>query len=773
MKIRNRFIITLAVFGVAFVIMAVSIIETNQEAGRFKQQEEIARSIERAARELSYLSNDYLLHGETQLRSRWESTFSSLSAELSNLQPDSPEQAALVNNIRTNRQRLKEIFTDVASLRESGSPFPTAAVGLEFLQVSWSRMEVQNQGIIFDALRLSQMLDDQVEGSQRRDITLVSILLGIVGAYLAANYLLIYRRILRSLSALHAGTRVVGSGNLDFTIAEQQKDEIGDLSRAFNRMTANLKSVTASKADLEDEIARRRQAETQTERRKSVQDGINRILQAYLTCATREELGLLCLKVAQDLTQSKFGFIDELGDDGLLHAVAISNPGWELCAMSEKAGHGKTLGTFAIRGLYGAAIRDARSLLSNDPSSHPDSTGTPPGHPALKAFLGVPLVRVDKAVGVLALANREGGYRSEELETAEALAPAILEVLTRKKAEARISHLASFPDLNPLPVVEMDMAGRIAYINPAARRLFPDLAAMGTAHPFLADWEKVVNVVRDEDGEHPVREVNIGDSWYEQTMRFLPSASAIRIYGHDITERKKSDQVKDEFIGLVSHELRTPLTVVMGSLYTAMKEGLTEEDQRFLMQNAVEGAESLKLILENLLELSRFQAGRLALHKETVSIGSVARKTAEQVQRRYPMASFLVEIPDDLPVVHMDPTRVQQVLHNLLDNAVKYSDAGGEVAIFGRSQDACILVGVKDSGIGISAEDRAKLFQPFQRLENAAGASAKGTGLGLVVCKRLVEAHGGTIWVESEPGQGSTFFFTIPLEGEEQVVSSE
>jgi signal transduction histidine kinase len=231
--------------------------------------------------------------------------------------------------------------------------------------------------------------------------------------------------------------------------------------------------------------------------------------------------------------------------------------------------------------------------------------------------------------------------------------------------------------------------------------------------------------------------------------------------GQDITERKKVERMKDEFIGLVSHELRTPLTVITGSVRTAMSEGLSPEDMRELLQNASEGADSLAAILENMLELSRHQAGRLQIRMEPVNIAEVSRDVIKKLKSQGITHPFLVDIPGNLPMVKADTTRVGRILYNLLENAAKYSPGGNQINVFAREEKEMVVIGVADKGIGISPENLGRLFEPFERLGNK--ARLQGLGLGLVVCKRLVEAHGGKIWVESQPGKGSTFYFTLPI----------
>lgn len=179
----------------------------------------------------------------------------------------------------------------------------------------------------------------------------------------------------------------------------------------------------------------RKHAEAVINRRNRTLAGINAIFEEALKCETEEELGKACLTVVEQITGSKFGFIGEIGADGLLHDLAISDPGWKACSLRDQSGQRRLPGSFKIHGLYGRVLLDGRSLMTNAPAEHPDSIGTPPGHPPLTAFVGVPLFDGNRLVGMIAVGNRVGGYRQEELETLEALAPAVAEALRRKRTE--------------------------------------------------------------------------------------------------------------------------------------------------------------------------------------------------------------------------------------------------------------------------------------------------------------------------------------------------
>jgi len=165
---------------------------------------------------------------------------------------------------------------------------------------------------------------------------------------------------------------------------------------------------------------------------------INRVLEKSLTCQNEEELAQLCLEEAQQLTQSKFGFIGAINEAGSFDTIAVSNPGWSMSGMS-KIEAAKMIRNIQIQGLWGSVLKDGKSLISNDPYSHPDSVGTPENHPRLKAFLGVPLQEAGKTIGMIALANKESGYDAADQKTIESLATAFTEALMRKRAECQLA----------------------------------------------------------------------------------------------------------------------------------------------------------------------------------------------------------------------------------------------------------------------------------------------------------------------------------------------
>lgn len=228
------------------------------------------------------------------------------------------------------------------------------------------------------------------------------------------------------------------------------------------------------------------QEEHRIRRYNNILEGINRIFGNIVRAETEEELGNICLSVALEVTGSPIGFVDELEADGLLHDIAISDMGWDQCLMHDKIGHHRPPGNFVLHGLYGRVINSGKSFFTNDPASHPDSIGLPQGHPQLTSFLGVPLILNNgRTMGMLAVANRKGGYSREQQEDLETIAPAVTQALQRKKVEqerALTEQALRESEERYRTVIEnskdailvSDTAGegRILTVNPAATEMF-------------------------------------------------------------------------------------------------------------------------------------------------------------------------------------------------------------------------------------------------------------------------------------------------------------
>ncbi len=242
-------------------------------------------------------------------------------------------------------------------------------------------------------------------------------------------------------------------------------------------------------------------------------------------------------------------------------------------------------------------------------------------------------------------------------------------------------------------------------------------------------------------------------------------ASGAVLVLHEISELRRLERVRQDFVANVSHEFRTPLTAIQGFAETLLGGALEDPaNRRRFVEIIRDHAARLARLTEDLLELSRIEAGELKLEFQPVSVRQLVESCAETVGMKAEAKQLTVElvVPEGLPAVRGDANRLQEVLQNLLDNAVQYTRPGGRVAASAAVANGQITITVSDTGIGIPQAEQSRIFERFYRVDAARSREAGGTGLGLSIARHIVEAHGGRIWVESAVGEGSRFHFSIP-----------
>ncbi len=318
-------------------------------------------------------------------------------------------------------------------------------------------------------------------------------------------------------------------------------------------------------------------------------------------------------------------------------------------------------------------------------------------------------------------------------------------------------------------VLVLDTDGRVALANPRLREL---LSIWGEV-----EGRKLVEVVRHpeidaalhetaESGVPVVQEVEVGErTLLIHAAAFPESGPRMGCVGvfHDVSELRRLERIRREFVANASHELKTPLTAIRGFAETLLAGSVPPDKARSQLEVIVRNSERLESLIADMMELSRIESRRVALQRSEVDVARLARALLTDLEPRLSARALTAEVRDtDAAPAWADRRAVEQVISNLLDNAAKYTDPGGRIQVeIGARADA-VQVAVSDTGIGIPPEDQARIFERFYRVDESRSRALGGTGLGLSIVKHLVQSLGGEILLESEVGVGSTFRFTLP-----------
>ena len=454
-------------------------------------------------------------------------------------------------------------------------------------------------------------------------------------------------------------------------------------------------------------------------------------------------------------------------------------------------------------GVAGRVARTARAVHTRDVSRDPDYQSH---NPEIRAELAMPLALDGEALAVLVLDSpRAAAFGPLEIAFVESLCRAAAAPLLRATRYQRLledsTQLGQVFHGMPTGLLLMESSGRVLRANDASSAvwglepdtigdpfhlpldLVPLLLGRLTEPMALTEFIAIGQQFPTETHEIIVRlraphqEIEVLSAPTRDTLGQLTG----RLWMvRDVTREREADRLKTEFISVVSHELRTPLTSILGYTELILTREFKPADQRDFVKTVFSESNHLYQIVEDLLGVTRLEAGAVRLNQWTVSILQLVNELIPQLSSQLSdeRHQVVLDVPATLPPGYVDRDKIKQVLFNLMTNAVKYSPQGGSVRISAREagpdtplpadhpDGRFLLVGVQDSGLGIPADDLPKIWERFYRVDNSNTRRIGGTGLGLAIARGMVELHGGRIWAESVVGKGSTFSFTVPVAGE-------
>lgn len=547
--------------------------------------------------------------------------------------------------------------------------------------------------------------------------------------------------------------------------------------------------------------------DSQLRRSNELLDTLTRMQGQYMAGVDAGELFGGLLEDVLTVTRSAYGFIAQVlhdADGPFLRTWAMTDISWNDTTRELYARYGPQGMEFHnLDTLFGRVVTDGAPVISNAPLTDPRAAGRPDGHPPLESFLGVPIRRGDAVAGVVALANRDGGFDEDLVHFLAPLAATVgslMESATvdRERAEAE-RRQARHKELHRVIVEEAADAivtfradGRIVLANRASRELVgarrtdligarvwaflpPGYArsyvrraahAVDTGTSMEMQLRGLDGVVRPVEGTF-VRGHYDDDDVTTVIVRDIAAHKEIESALRDARDTAENTaRAKDELLAGVSHELRTPLNAVIGLSSVLDREiygPLTDRQRSFVTQIGASGRHLLEVIT-TILDFAKEESGRgdpVLSPSDVAPIIEEARGVVDDLADRRGL-SIVVDVPEKLPRIRIDAVRFRAALINLLANAVKFTPAGGTIGVRARYGDDEVRVTVWDTGVGIAADDLERIFEPFEQGDSSLSRPFEGTGLGLTLSRRLIETMGGTLTVTSEVGRGSAFEIVLP-----------
>jgi two-component system phosphate regulon sensor histidine kinase PhoR len=387
-----------------------------------------------------------------------------------------------------------------------------------------------------------------------------------------------------------------------------------------------------------------------------------------------------------------------------------------------------------------------------------------------------PWREIDKLVRQVGRGEQPRTFLVGGAREAQRVAIALEEILTRHRpldrqvAKQSSGNKAIFSAMQDGLLV-VDAERRVALLNPTFEKWFgisPDLVGA----PLLDTMrnpgvEQVIGTTLEKRA--PIqREITVGDRQLQ--MNAVPmgndngQVSGAVILFHDITEFKRLDDMRRDFVANVSHELRTPLSILRGYIETLLESAQRRDELRRILGVMERHSKRLGLLLDDLLSLAKLESANPNLEFATVRLDELCLNTARDWEKRFAEKDLhvIVDLAPGLPTVQADASRIQEVLYNLLDNAVKYSPTAGEIRLRVEQRENEIALSVTDNGVGIGKEDLPRIFERFYRADKSRSDEKGGTGLGLAIVKHIAQLHEGRVEAESEPGKGTTIRVVIP-----------
>jgi two-component system, LuxR family, sensor kinase FixL len=493
------------------------------------------------------------------------------------------------------------------------------------------------------------------------------------------------------------------------------------------------------------------------------------------------------------ITTSQFGFIAEVHksheNTPYLSMLAMSNIAWD--NNSQAASDNKNKKCSNLNTLFGAALTTGKAIVSNNPAADMRAGAAPKDHSSLAAFMGIPIFNHKQQIAMLGLANKAGGYTEADIENLKPITQLIAQFMlaiehrrqhlrNEENIKRQAKHTQAILDGAFDGIITIDTQGVITSFNQSAEVIFGYRAEQIIGNNLL---QLIPHHSRDTSDQNPIKNLSdhlgIGQELIglrksgkefemELALSAIDDAGVIAYVGviRDISDRKHTDKLKNEFIATVSHELRTPLTSISASLAIIESGalGALPEKINHLIHIAKQNSLRLQNLINDLLDMDKLLSNRIEFNYSAFNAITLVQKTIAENQYitdKYQVKFHISSAAGDC-IVFADEARTQQVLTHLLSNAAKFSPAHSLVDIAIAKHNDLIKISVIDHGAGIAPEFKAAIFNRFTQADSSSTRHQDGSGIGLSISKELIEKMGGKIGFTSNLGHGSCFYIELP-----------
>jgi PAS domain S-box-containing protein len=417
--------------------------------------------------------------------------------------------------------------------------------------------------------------------------------------------------------------------------------------------------------------------------------------------------------------------------------------------------------------LAGQVLRTGKPILIDEKTPRKIKTAY-----LVYTIIYVPLMVQDRIIGVLEVDNRksQNSFSDYHVTLVSALADyasiAIENSRLYARSELERNKLETILEGIEEGVIVLDHDRRVVMINPQARQAFKveETNLTGKRIREVIQHQELLEILRDQEQTHPSRvELSLEDGRVLNAQLTPIPEIGLVVSMQDITHLKELDRIKSDFVNTVSHDLRSPLTAILGYVELIDRVGPINEQQKEFIRRVQISVQNITALINDLLDLGRIEAGFDA-RKEIVPFSAIIHYAVDGLRSRAEDKSqeLILDIPENMPEVLGNPTRLRQMLSNLISNAIKYTPEKGQVTVHSHAEGEQIILQVIDTGPGIPSSDQQYIFDKFYRGSNIP-PDMPGTGLGLAIVKSIVENHLGRIWVDSTLGQGTTFTVVLPI----------